>query len=151
MDGWKWEQTSRTGGNKKRYEFSSFGSGRRRRGVGTRNDSVKILFEFLFLFYAEGHRGQFWHGEGRQLFDVVHPAFPRQTSTWPTLQGALKDGLGEAVCPQRHGQGSALGLPTLRRCSSTTVPSTISLVMRRVYCDRQRAEDYFNAPESVVH
>ena len=31
------------------------------------------------------------------LFDVVHPAFPLPTTASPTLQGALEDGLGEAV------------------------------------------------------
>ena len=36
---------------------------------------------------------QFW----RPLFDVVHPAFPLPTTASSTLQGALKDGFGEAV------------------------------------------------------
>ena len=31
------------------------------------------------------------------LFDVVHPAFSMPTTASPTLQGALKDGFGEAV------------------------------------------------------
>ena len=39
----------------------------------------------------------FWHGQGCPLFDVVHPAFPLPTTALPTLQGALKDGFGEAV------------------------------------------------------
>ena len=29
--------------------------------------------------------------------DAVHPAFPLPTTVSPTLQGALKDGFGEAV------------------------------------------------------
>ena len=40
---------------------------------------------------------QFWHGKGCPLFDVVHPAFPLPTTVSPTLQGAFKDGFGEAV------------------------------------------------------
>ena len=46
---------------------------------------------------AGGHREQFWHGHGRPLFTVVHPAFPVPTTASPSLQGALKDGFGEAV------------------------------------------------------
>ena len=40
---------------------------------------------------------QFWHGQGCPLFDVVHQAFLLPTTASPTLQGALKDGFGEAV------------------------------------------------------
>ena len=40
---------------------------------------------------------QFWHGQGCPLFDVVHPAFPLPTTASPTLQGAIKDGSGEAI------------------------------------------------------
>ena len=40
---------------------------------------------------------QFRHGQGCSLFDVVHPAFPLPTTALPNLQGALKDGFGEAV------------------------------------------------------
>ena len=38
-------------------------------------------------------------GMGRDvaLVGVVHPAFPLPTTASPTLQGALKDGFGEAV------------------------------------------------------
>ena len=38
-------------------------------------------------------------GMGRRcpLFDVAHPAFPLPTTASPTLQGAPKDGFGEAV------------------------------------------------------
>ena len=31
------------------------------------------------------------------VFDVVHAAFPLQTKASPILQGAVKDGAGEAV------------------------------------------------------
>ena len=40
---------------------------------------------------------QFWHGQGCPLFDVVHPAFSLPTTASSTLQGALKNGFGEAV------------------------------------------------------
>ena len=46
---------------------------------------------------AGGHREQFWHGQGRSLSDVVCPAFSLPATASPTLQGALKDGFGEAV------------------------------------------------------
>ena len=36
-------------------------------------------------------------GQGHPLFDVVHPAFSLPTTASPTLQDALKGGLGEAV------------------------------------------------------
>ena len=36
-------------------------------------------------------------GQGCPHFDVVHPAFPLTTTAPPTLQGALKDGFGEAA------------------------------------------------------
>ena len=35
--------------------------------------------------------------QGCPLFDLMHPAFPLPTTASPTLQGALKDGFGEAV------------------------------------------------------
>ena len=35
--------------------------------------------------------------EGCPLFDVVHPVFPLPTTASPTLQGAPRDGCGEAV------------------------------------------------------
>ena len=37
------------------------------------------------------------NGQGRPLFDAVHPAFLLLTTVSPAVQGALKDGLGEAV------------------------------------------------------
>ena len=42
----------------------------------------------LPVFSAGGHCA---------LFDVVHPAFPVQTTAQPIFQGAPKDGFGEAV------------------------------------------------------
>ena len=35
-------------------------------------------------------------GKGRDVY-LVHPAFPLPSTASPTLQGALKDGFGEAV------------------------------------------------------
>ena len=52
--------------------------------------------EILFQSSAGGHCEQFWHGQGCPLLEVVHPAFPLPTRMSPTLQGALKDGFGEA-------------------------------------------------------
>ena len=49
------------------------------------------------VFSAGGHYEQFWHVQGCPLFGVVHPAFLPLTMVSPTLQGALKDGFGEAV------------------------------------------------------
>ena len=37
------------------------------------------------------------HGQGCPLIDVAYPAFSPLTMASPTLQGALKDGFGEAV------------------------------------------------------
>ena len=58
------------------------------------DDSAEILFQ---SFSAGGPCEQFWHGQGCPLFDVVHAAFPLPTTASPTLQGAMKDGFGEAV------------------------------------------------------
>ena len=51
----------------------------------------------LPVFSAGGPCEQFWLGQVCPLFDVVHPAFPLPTTASPTLQGATKDGFGEAV------------------------------------------------------
>ena len=51
----------------------------------------------LPVFSEGGACKQFWHGQGCPFFDVVHPAFPLPTTASSTLQGALKDGFGEAV------------------------------------------------------
>ena len=46
---------------------------------------------------AGGLCGQFWYVQWCPLFDVVHPAFPLPTTAPPAVQGAVKDGFGEAV------------------------------------------------------
>ena len=51
----------------------------------------------LLAFSAGGSSEQFWHGQGRPLFDAVHLAFSLLTIALPILQGALKDGFGEVV------------------------------------------------------
>ena len=58
------------------------------------DDSAEILFE---KFSLGGPCERFWHGQGCPLSDVVHPAFPLPTTASPILQGAMKDGFGEAV------------------------------------------------------
>ena len=62
--------------------------------LGRRGD---MMDDPLPVFISEGPCEQFWHGQGCPLFDVVHPAFPLPTKALPTLEGALKDGFGEAV------------------------------------------------------
>ena len=59
-----------------------------------RDDSAELLFQ---SFLQEALMSSFWHGQRCQLFDVVPPAFPLPTTASPTLQGALKDGFGEAA------------------------------------------------------
>ena len=57
--------------------------------------------------FAGGLCEPFWHGQGCQLFDVVHPAFHLPTTPSPTLQGALNDATesvlerlpGRVTCP----------------------------------------------------
>ena len=51
----------------------------------------------LSVFPAGGDRDQPWHGQGRPLSDAAHPVFSLPTTALPNLQGALKDGFGEAV------------------------------------------------------
>ena len=51
----------------------------------------------LPVFSAGGPCEQFWERQECPLFDIVHPAFPLPTTESLTLQGALKDGFGEAV------------------------------------------------------
>ena len=51
----------------------------------------------LLVFPARSCSEQFWNGQKCPLFDVVHPAFSLPTRAAPTLQGAMKDGFGEAV------------------------------------------------------
>ena len=63
-----------------------------------RDDSTEILFQSFFLQEALVSCFFFFlHRQGCALFDVVHPAFPLQTTALPTLQGALKDGFGVVV------------------------------------------------------
>ena len=51
----------------------------------------------LPVFSAGGLCEQFWRGQGRPIFNVFHPPFLLPTTASPILQGALKDGFGEAV------------------------------------------------------
>ena len=57
------------------------------------DDSAEIFQSFS----AGGPCEQLWRGQEWSLFDVVHSAFFLPTTALPTLQGALKDGFGEAV------------------------------------------------------
>ena len=57
----------------------------------------RISRDPLPVFSAGGPCEQFWHGHGCPLFNVPRPAFPLTTTASPTLQGATKDGFGEAV------------------------------------------------------
>ena len=66
-------------------------------GVGDGGDDIRFSRDSLSVFSTGGHCEQFWHGQGCPLFDVDHPAFSLPTMASATLQGALKDGLGEAV------------------------------------------------------
>ena len=61
------------------------------------DDSAEILFQ---SFSSGCPCEQFWHGQNCSLFDVVHPSFSLPTTALPTLQGALKDGFGEALVVQ---------------------------------------------------
>ena len=61
-----------------------------RRG-DTRDDSGDCS-----LFLQEALVSSSGIGQRCPLFDVVHPTFPLLTMALPTLQGALKDGFGEA-------------------------------------------------------
>ena len=63
-------------------------------GGDTRDDWGEFLFQ---SFSAGGHCEQFWHGQGRPLFDAVHPTFPLPTTVSSIVQSALKDGFGKAV------------------------------------------------------
>ena len=57
----------------------------------------RFSIDLLPVFSRGGQCEQFWHRQACALFDVVHPAFPLPTTASPTLQGALKDGFGEAA------------------------------------------------------
>ena len=57
-----------------------------------RDDLAEILFQSILREAIVSNSGQ-----GRSLSDVVCPAFSLPATASPTLQGALKDGFGEAV------------------------------------------------------
>ena len=68
-------------------------------------DEGRISRDPLPAFFSFGdHCEQFWRRQGCLPFDVVHPAFPLPTTASPTLQGVLKEGVGEAVvaCDMRE-------------------------------------------------
>ena len=68
------------------------------------------------VFSAEGHREQFWHGQGCTLFDVVHPAFPTLATALSTLQGALKDDFGELEAVILRGMPEPCEFPSPDTC-----------------------------------
>ena len=82
-------------------------------GGGMRDNSAEILFP---VFFAGGPREQLWHGQGRPLFEALHPAFPLPTTASPTLHSSLKDGFGEALV--------ACGMPDTRHSASNNSNST---------------------------
>ena len=66
-------------------------------GVGVGGHEGQFSRDPLQVFAAGGPCEQFWYGQMCPLFAVVHPAFPLLTMASPSLQGALKDGFGEAI------------------------------------------------------
>ena len=68
-----------------------------RRGLELSTELRHFSRDPLPVFSTGSPCKQFWHGQGCSLFDVVRPAFPLLTTVSPALQGALKDGFGEAV------------------------------------------------------
>ena len=83
-----------------KVQFSSFavwvvGNGGGNWGGG--GHERRFSTDSLPVFSAGGHREQFWHRQGRPLFDVVHVTFRLSTTGSPTLQRALEDGFGDPV------------------------------------------------------
>ena len=66
-------------------------------GGGGEDEHVGCLTDPLPVFSAKGHCEQLWRKQWNPLFVVANLAFPLLTTVSPTLQGALKDGIGEAV------------------------------------------------------
>ena len=62
-----------------------------------RDDSAEILFQSFLQEALVFVSSSVWYRQGCPLFDVVHSAFSPPIVASPTLQGALKDGFGEAV------------------------------------------------------
>ena len=58
------------------------------------DDSAETFFQSFLPEVIVSSSGM---GKRCPLFGVVHPAFPLQTTASPIVQGALKDGFGEAV------------------------------------------------------
>ena len=70
-----------------------------------RSDEVKSVLQSghrLLVISEGGHHEQSWRREGCPLFDVVHPALPLPTAASRTLQGAPKEGVGEAVTGEAY-------------------------------------------------
>ena len=62
-----------------------------------RDDSAEILFQSFLQEALVFVSSSVWYRQGCPFFDVVHSAFSLPVVASPTLQGALKDGFGEAV------------------------------------------------------
>ena len=78
----------------------------------------------LPVFSAGGPCEQYLHGQGCPFFDVVHPAILLPTKASPTLEGALKDGFGEAVM--------ACDMPKPCKCPSLSL-SASQIFMTKCY------------------
>ena len=99
---------------------------------------------FFLCFSAGGPCEQFWHRQIRPLFDVVHLEFPLLTTKSPPLQGALKNGFGEAVMVSDMPKPSKF--PSLGRCQESFLWShkgvdlaphpVVGLVLRVADADR---------------
>ena len=75
---------------------------RRRRGRGGWVGHEGRFSRYPLQVYSVGsYRVQFWHGQGRPLFDVALPALPLPTTASPTFLGTQKDGPGEADARQK--------------------------------------------------
>ena len=61
---------------------------------GMGDDSAEVLFQSFLQDALVSSSGM---GRDVHLFDIVYPAFHLPATASPDLQGALKDGLGEAV------------------------------------------------------
>ena len=80
-----------------------------------RDDSADILFQ---SFLQEALVSSSGMARDLSSLNVVHPAFPLLTTASSTLQGAMKDGFGEAVVTCKYPNHANFPLSTVARRDS---------------------------------
>ena len=124
---------------------SGGGDGERKGRGGGGGHMGRFRRDPLSVFSAEGRRGQFRHGQGRPLFNFIHPAFPQPPVASSTIQVALRMVLERLSCRMTCPNHASLYLLRIARRGSRGSARKLILLLTQslVLCSEQETRSFF--------